>query len=174
MACVLILSSTKHIQTHIPSYTLFKWTRASNSLIHMHTYFIHMGTHSHTYTLTYLPLRYIHCHLLHSHAYALSFTYTFIILLLQTHSFTHMMISHMHALTYSLYIKHSYFDIFTFNNILRVTLPIANAHKLHDQLVFSYIFTHPSSNASLILLSLIHIWRCRRPRVCRSRWSPYH
>ena len=23
-------------------------------------------------------------------------------------------------------------------------------------------------------LSLIHIWRCRRPRVCRSRWSPYH
>ena len=23
-------------------------------------------------------------------------------------------------------------------------------------------------------LSLIHIWRCRRYAVCRSRWSPYH
>ena len=25
-----------------------------------------------------------------------------------------------------------------------------------------------------ILLSLIHIWRCRRSYACRSRWSPYH
>ena len=24
------------------------------------------------------------------------------------------------------------------------------------------------------LLSLIHIWRCRRSTLCRSRWSPYH
>ena len=24
------------------------------------------------------------------------------------------------------------------------------------------------------ILSLIHIWRCRRYAVCRSRWSPYH
>ena len=24
------------------------------------------------------------------------------------------------------------------------------------------------------VLSLIHIWRCRRYAVCRSRWSPYH
>ena len=24
------------------------------------------------------------------------------------------------------------------------------------------------------LLSLIHIWRCRRYSLCRSRWSPYH
>ena len=23
-------------------------------------------------------------------------------------------------------------------------------------------------------LSLIHIWRCRRTTLCRSRWSPYH
>ena len=26
----------------------------------------------------------------------------------------------------------------------------------------------------LLLLSLIHIWRCRRTLRCRSRWSPYH
>ena len=28
--------------------------------------------------------------------------------------------------------------------------------------------------AKEICLSLIHIWRCRRYAVCRSRWSPYH
>ena len=27
---------------------------------------------------------------------------------------------------------------------------------------------------SLHELSLIHIWRCRRYSLCRSRWSPYH
>ena len=26
----------------------------------------------------------------------------------------------------------------------------------------------------LVYLSLIHIWRCRRASMCRSRWSPYH
>ena len=26
----------------------------------------------------------------------------------------------------------------------------------------------------MVELSLIHIWRCRRYAVCRSRWSPYH
>ena len=30
------------------------------------------------------------------------------------------------------------------------------------------------SNWGCWLLSLIHIWRCRRYAVCRSRWSPYH
>ena len=28
--------------------------------------------------------------------------------------------------------------------------------------------------ARLRCLSLIHIWRCRRSTLCRSRWSPYH
>ena len=27
---------------------------------------------------------------------------------------------------------------------------------------------------STLDLSLIHIWRCRRSTLCRSRWSPYH
>ena len=26
----------------------------------------------------------------------------------------------------------------------------------------------------VVILSLIHIWRCRRSTLCRSRWSPYH
>ena len=26
----------------------------------------------------------------------------------------------------------------------------------------------------ITMLSLIHIWRCRRSTLCRSRWSPYH
>ena len=36
---------------------------------------------------------------------------------------------------------------------------------MNCQLTFSY---------STLLLSLIHIWRCRRYSLCRSRWSPYH
>ena len=28
--------------------------------------------------------------------------------------------------------------------------------------------------SSIVRLSLIHIWRCRRSTLCRSRWSPYH
>ena len=28
--------------------------------------------------------------------------------------------------------------------------------------------------STILLLSLIHIWRCRRSTLCRSRWSPYH
>ena len=27
---------------------------------------------------------------------------------------------------------------------------------------------------NILCLSLIHIWRCRRSTLCRSRWSPYH
>ena len=27
---------------------------------------------------------------------------------------------------------------------------------------------------AVLVLSLIHIWRCRRIERCRSRWSPYH
>ena len=33
----------------------------------------------------------------------------------------------------------------------------------------SFLFFFPG-----IGLSLIHIWRCRRYSLCRSRWSPYH
>ena len=31
-----------------------------------------------------------------------------------------------------------------------------------------------SKAIGILCLSLIHIWRCRRYAVCRSRWSPYH
>ena len=50
-------------------------------------------------------------------------------------------------------------------------------------LVFATLFSpSPSIRCSLIshsldaviVLSLIHIWRCRRSTLCRSRWSPYH
>ena len=37
----------------------------------------------------------------------------------------------------------------------------------------SYVRTVYKAKSS-ILLSLIHIWRCRRSTLCRSRWSPYH
>ena len=34
--------------------------------------------------------------------------------------------------------------------------------------------TQENVNGTVRLLSLIHICRCRRPTLCRSRWSPYH
>ena len=33
---------------------------------------------------------------------------------------------------------------------------------------------HYSDTTVTLQLSLIHIWRCRRSTLCRSRWSPYH
>ena len=42
-----------------------------------------------------------------------------------------------------------------------------------------FIETHPKQSQhdvslQMYYLSLIHIWRCRRSTLCRSRWSPYH
>ena len=34
--------------------------------------------------------------------------------------------------------------------------------------------TSRNCNWLALILSLIHIWRCRRYAVCRSRWSPYY
>ena len=45
------------------------------------------------------------------------------------------------------------------------------AYVTEDGLVSHHWEERPLGLANL---SLIHIWRCRRPRVCRSRWSPYH
>ena len=36
------------------------------------------------------------------------------------------------------------------------------------------LMRRPVRVKSAIHLSLIHIWRCRRSTLCRSRWSPYH
>ena len=44
----------------------------------------------------------------------------------------------------------------------RFTFPIISRKS------FSY------RSPSVLHLSLIHIWRCRRSYACRSRWSPYH
>ena len=47
---------------------------------------------------------------------------------------------------------------------------------LHSLLLFlsHSAIRHSTQAPSLLLLSLIHIWRCRRLVECRSRWSPYH
>ena len=39
---------------------------------------------------------------------------------------------------------------------------------------FSFHVTLLFSLINALVLSLIHIWRCRRYSLCRSRWSPYH
>ena len=40
--------------------------------------------------------------------------------------------------------------------------------------VVSGSWMYATHRLMVIHLSLIHIWRCRRYAVCRSRWSPYH
>ena len=65
----------------------------------------------------------------------------------------------------------------------RVSEKIINPWNNHEHKVESYrpcdrckgkSFMAFSSKCSCIDLSLIHIWRCRRSTLCRSRWSPYH
>ena len=40
--------------------------------------------------------------------------------------------------------------------------------------LYSDVCSKNSWKLSGLYLSLIHIWRCRRSTLCRSRWSPYH
>ena len=46
-------------------------------------------------------------------------------------------------------------------------------HQSLNSLGFSFFF-NPAPPGYFVSLSLIHIWRCRRYSLCRSRWSPYH
>ena len=45
--------------------------------------------------------------------------------------------------------------------------PMLLLHNIH-------YYTVGQKNCTTLFLSLIHIWRCRRSTLCRSRWSPYH
>ena len=47
---------------------------------------------------------------------------------------------------------------------------IFDAFKIITPIFFYVRFTC----TKIYILSLIHIWRCRRIERCRSRWSPYH
>ena len=44
----------------------------------------------------------------------------------------------------------------------------------HMPIAVTAPFVTLTFNLSRSSLSLIHIWRCRRSTLCRSRWSPYH
>eukprot|EP00826_Nyctotherus_ovalis_P044671 TRINITY_DN4840_c0_g1_i3.p2 TRINITY_DN4840_c0_g1~~TRINITY_DN4840_c0_g1_i3.p2 ORF type:complete len:112 (-),score=28.67 TRINITY_DN4840_c0_g1_i3:20-355(-) len=48
-----------------------------------------------------------------------------------------------------------------------------NVYKRYEKALKLYSNIHRKNSADL-LLSLIHICRCRRSTLCRSRWSPYH
>ena len=47
-------------------------------------------------------------------------------------------------------------------------------HSVTDSLYIPEFSSHFSLPYLHNILSLIHIWRCRRSTLCRSRWSPYH
>ena len=44
----------------------------------------------------------------------------------------------------------------------------------HNSIIFDRVEGWGNFSSLPIFLSLIHIWRCRRSTLCRSRWSPYH
>ena len=58
------------------------------------------------------------------------------------------------------------------NTILLLFLIVAAYHFGKEDTVFS--FRKKFFISECLFLSLIHIWRCRRSTLCRSRWSPYH
>ena len=46
-------------------------------------------------------------------------------------------------------------------------------YELVDDRILEIVLDYQNRTA-IEYLSLIHIWRCRRSTLCRSRWSPYH
>ena len=46
--------------------------------------------------------------------------------------------------------------------------------KIHEHMTSEHRLGRDVPFSEVSLLSLIHIWRCRRYSLCRSRWSPYH
>ena len=57
----------------------------------------------------------------------------------------------------------------------RVPLKSRAKHKFVTLLIsYLSVLLSTLSQHNSYYLSLIHIWRCRRYAVCRSRWSPYH
>ena len=60
------------------------------------------------------------------------------------------------------------FSSFAFYTHFRTTFTLSQFCILH---IFTFALWHFVTS---LLLSLIHIWRCRRIERCRSRWSPYH
>ena len=52
--------------------------------------------------------------------------------------------------------------------------PFFSTTQLDVGLATSTLTKHLFRMITDLNLSLIHIWRCRRSTLCRSRWSPYH
>ena len=51
---------------------------------------------------------------------------------------------------------------------------VINTSRVNGFRKHTHIHTESNTDCAHQLLSLIHIWRCRRIERCRSRWSPYH
>ena len=77
---------------------------------------------------------------------------------------THCCKKYRHTLTYSNILQHAAWNT-----------PAYRAAYMYIKEICSLIqWIHEPSHGIEYILSLIHIWRCRRVSECRSRWSPYH
>ena len=82
------------------------------------------------------------------------------------------------SLSYCGYLLHQIaeFTIPTVIQHLEINVHWKKASKISTvwkQLMACYC-SHRRRLITIHYLSLIHIWRCRRSTLCRSRWSPYH
>ena len=64
--------------------------------------------------------------------------------------------------------KHAAFHA-VIHRLISIPLSPAGFHEEEDTIKYLV-----RKNRIHLDLSLIHIWRCRRSTLCRSRWSPYH
>ena len=61
--------------------------------------------------------------------------------------------------------------------ILILKWPAGRPRTKRDKIWCAYLVVNCAGLQTFwtpLVLSLIHIWRCRRSTLCRSRWSPYH
>ena len=71
----------------------------------------------------------------------------------------------------------SYFDFQSFVFLLSMLLRYFIRYhfiSIDKKIIIIYVLPARRLVRSELDLSLIHIWRCRRSTLCRSRWSPYH
>ena len=71
-----------------------------------------------------------------------------------------------------------YYHMWLLLSLFVCTNSVPTGLPSHGEDVTVYVWHKPANLptpfCSVLVLSLIHIWRCRRDVLCRSRWSPYH
>ena len=85
--------------------------------------------------------------------------------------YRHMHHMYIHLLAHTETVLHWHTNAHTHWHTCHTHTDTCMSHTLTHIYTHTHSHKHKHTHAHL---SLIHIWRCRRVTVCRSRWSPYH